>query len=120
MPAGAAMQRDENDKANEWVRLTSSDGYHYLVRRKVAMCSGTLKNSLSEDGGSFVEAISNTCTMNERGIIVEKLSEYLIYKFTYENAKKNEDIPDFQERVNPEISLELLVAADYYDMNPQS
>ena len=41
------------------------------------------------------------------GIIVEKLSEYLIYKSTYENAKRNEDIPDFQERVNPEISLEL-------------
>ena len=41
------------------------------------------------------------------GIIVEKLSEYLIYKSTYEKAKKNEDIPDFQERVTPEISLEL-------------
>ncbi|KAM5543822.1 hypothetical protein V8D89_002439 [Ganoderma adspersum] len=114
MPADAAMQGDEKAKANDWVRLTSSDGYHYLVRRKVALCSGTLKNTLNEDS-NFVEATSNTCAMDERGIIVEKLAEYLIYKSTYENAKKNEDIPDFQERVNPEISLELLVAADYYD-----
>ena len=35
---------------NEWVRLTSSDGYHYLVRKKVAMCSGTLKNTLNVEG----------------------------------------------------------------------
>ncbi|KAI1792196.1 POZ domain-containing protein, partial [Ganoderma leucocontextum] len=105
---------DGKDKMNEWFRLTSTDGYHYLIRRKVAMCSGTLKNMLNDDA-SFSEAISNTCTINERGIIVEKLSEYLIYKSTYENARKNEEIPDFQERVTPEISLELLVAADYYD-----
>ncbi len=38
---------------NEWVRLTSVDGYHYLVRRKVAVCSGTLRNMLSEDGSKL-------------------------------------------------------------------
>ncbi|EJF61552.1 POZ domain-containing protein [Dichomitus squalens] len=114
MSADVPMQGDERDRMNEWVRLTSTDGYDYLVRRKVAMCSGTLKNMLSSES-SFSEALSNICPMNERGIIVEKLSEYLIYKSTYEGAKKNEDIPDFQERVQPEISLELLVAADYYD-----
>ena len=42
-------QSDEKDKMNEWVRLTSTDGYDYLVRRKVAMCSGTLKNMLSSE-----------------------------------------------------------------------
>ena len=45
------------------------------------------------------------------GIIVEKLSEYLTYKSLYNGAKKSEDIPDFQERVVPEISLELSVSS---------
>ena len=36
---------------NEWVRLTSSDGYDYLVKRKAAMCSGTLRNMLSAESG---------------------------------------------------------------------
>ncbi|KAI0746375.1 POZ domain-containing protein [Daedaleopsis nitida] len=114
MREDTTMQDAESDKLNEWVRLTSSDGYDYLVRKKVAMGSGTLRNMLSSES-SFSEAISNTCPMNERAVIVEKLSEYLTYKSLYESAKKNEEIPDFQERVYPEISLELLVAADYYD-----
>lgn len=38
---------------------------------------------------------------------MEKLSEYLTYKALYGDAKKAEEIPDFQERVYPEISLEL-------------
>ncbi|KAI0635422.1 POZ domain-containing protein [Trametes polyzona] len=112
--SAANMQGEGKDKMNEWVRLTSNDGYDFLVKRKVAMCSGTLRNSLSEES-SFSEALSNTSHTNERAIIVEKLCEYLTYKSLYESAKKNEEIPDFQERVYPEISLELLVAADYYD-----
>ncbi|KAI0325567.1 POZ domain-containing protein [Cubamyces sp. BRFM 1775] len=108
------MQVEEKDKMNEWVRLTSPDGYEFLIKRKVAMCSGTLRNSLSAES-SFSEALSNTSHTTERAIIVEKLCEYLTYKSLYESAKKNEEIPDFQERVYPEISLELLVAADYYD-----
>ncbi|KAJ8482326.1 hypothetical protein ONZ51_g5427 [Trametes cubensis] len=109
-----SMQVEEKDKMNEWVRLTTPDGYEYLIKRKVAMCSGTLRNSLSAES-SFSEALSNTSHTTERAIIVEKLCEYLTYKSLYESAKKNEEIPDFQERVYPEISLELLVAADYYD-----
>ncbi|KAI0700675.1 POZ domain-containing protein [Cerioporus squamosus] len=114
MPEDATMQSSESDKLDQWVRLTSTDGYDYLVRKKVALCSGTLRDMLGSES-SFSEAISNTAPMNERAVIVEKLCEYLIYKSVYENAKKNEEIPDFQERVYPEISLELLVAADYYD-----
>ena len=41
--------------------------------------------------------------------MVEKLCEYLQYKSTYENVSAKEDIPDFTERVPPEIVLELYV-----------
>lgn len=46
-------QAGENDKMNEWVRLTSTDGYEFLVKRKVAACSGTLRNSLSAESQSL-------------------------------------------------------------------
>ena len=31
------------------------------------------------------------------------------YKHTYENAPAKDDIPDFQERIPPEVALELYV-----------
>ena len=46
-----------------------------------------------------------------RGIIVEKLVEYMCFKSQYENIGPKEDIPlkEFQERIPPEIVLELCV-----------
>jgi hypothetical protein len=41
--------------------------------------------------------------------VTEKFVEYLAYKATYDNAPPNEDIPDFIERIDPEIALELYV-----------
>ncbi|KZT06615.1 POZ domain-containing protein [Laetiporus sulphureus 93-53] len=105
------MSSTQND--SEWVKLVSNDGYSFLIRKKVAMGSGTLKNMLSEES-NFSEAVTNTCAINERGVVLEKLCEYLSYKALYENAPQR-DIPDFTERITPEIALELLVAADYYE-----
>lgn len=104
----------QNDPQDDWVRLTSHDGYSFLVKRKVAARSGTLKNMLSAES-NFAEAVSNICPLDERAVIVEKLCEYLSYKGHYENTSTKEDIPDFAERIVPEIALELLMAADYYD-----
>lgn len=41
--------------------------------------------------------------------MAEKFVEYLAYKETYENLPANEDLPDFSERIAPEIALELCV-----------
>ena len=43
---------------------------------------------------------------NSRGAVVDKLVEYLAHKSIYEK-KGATDIPDFTERVAPEIALEL-------------
>lgn len=42
-------------------------------------------------------------------VVTEKLVEYLSYKATYEHAPPKEDIPDFYERIMPEVALELCV-----------
>lgn len=31
---------------NDWVRITSADGYSFIVRRKIAKASGTMKSML--------------------------------------------------------------------------
>ena len=41
-----------------------------------------------------------------RGAVVDKLVEYLAHKSIYEK-KGATDVPDFTERVAPEIALEL-------------
>ncbi|KAH8109428.1 POZ domain-containing protein [Phellopilus nigrolimitatus] len=103
---------DFSEKKDNWVKLVSVDGFSFVVQRRVAMGSGTLKGMLESE---FTESISSTCNINERGIVVEKMLEYLMYKKLYETAGPREDIPDFQERIIPEIALELLMAADYYE-----
>ncbi|KAH8096868.1 POZ domain-containing protein [Cristinia sonorae] len=113
----SANQGKPSASENDWIRITSNDGFSFLVPRKVAVVSGTLKNMLSTES-NFAEAASNTCPMSERGVIVEKICEYLTYKALYEKAPPKEEIPDFLERLAPEISLELLMAADYYDVPP--
>ncbi|KAI5118299.1 hypothetical protein M0805_003818 [Coniferiporia weirii] len=109
------MARDTNmqnsDQKDDWVKLVSVDGFSFVVRREVVMGSGTLKGMLDSD---FTESLSSTCKINDRGIVVEKILEYLMYKKLYEKANPK-DIPDFQERIIPEIALELLMAADYYE-----
>ncbi|PCH41925.1 transcriptional elongation regulator [Wolfiporia cocos MD-104 SS10] len=99
---------------SDWVKLVSRDGHSYLIPRKVAIGSGTLRNMLSAES-NFAEAASNTCFIDERAIVVEKLCEYLFYKALYESVPQKEPIPDFQERIPPEVALELLMAADYYE-----
>ena len=40
-------------------------------------------------------------------MVLEKVCEYLLFKQRYENADGKEVVPDFQERIPPEIALEL-------------
>ncbi len=42
-----------------------------------------------------------------RGAVVEKLCEYLAHKSLYGQTSAKEEIPDFIERIAPEVALEL-------------
>jgi len=102
---------------DQWVRLTSTDGFSFMVRRKVATASGTLKSMLSRDS-NFSEAVSNTCSISERAVVLEKVCEYMAFKTYYDNAGANTEVPvhEFLERIQPEVALELLLAADYLEV----
>ncbi|EAU87022.2 hypothetical protein CC1G_08493 [Coprinopsis cinerea okayama7 len=114
-----ATTSNSNDSPSEkdWVRIESNDGFSYLVRRKVAEASGTMRNMLDPMSG-YAEAQTRTCGIDERGIVTEKLVEYMCFKSHYQTVGPKEDIPvpEMQERIPPEIVLEVLLAADYQEM----
>lgn len=85
------------------------DGYRFLVDNTTVMASPTIKTMLSMgEGGGFAEAESNTARLQIRGEVLEKVIEYLHFKTKYSGAT-NVDVPDFRNRIPPEIALELYV-----------
>lgn len=44
--------KDVNDP-EDWVRVESNDGYSFLVKRKVANVSGTMRNALESSGSGM-------------------------------------------------------------------
>ncbi|EOR03676.1 Elongin-C [Wallemia ichthyophaga EXF-994] len=101
-----------SEQANKNVTLISSDEFSFIIPKPVALKAGMLADMLGEDS-AFSESMSNTCNLDIRGVVLEKVCEYLLFKQRYESVDNKETVPDFQERIPPEIALELLVAADY-------
>ncbi|KAJ6629338.1 hypothetical protein B0H10DRAFT_1939744 [Mycena sp. CBHHK59/15] len=99
---------------SDWVRVTSDDGYSFLVKRNVANASGTMRDML-DTAGNYAEAIARTCPVHQRGLIVEKLLEYMAFKAHYEHVGPKEEIPvqEFMDRVPPEIVLELYLSLSH-------
>ncbi|GAA5825701.1 hypothetical protein JCM3770_004452 [Rhodotorula araucariae] len=95
----------------EWVTLISADEHRFILPRSAALGSDFLLNTLSAD---FLEAQTGVIRLPEmRAEVVEKVAEYLLYKDRWKETKG--EIPDFRERVKPEIALELLMASDYLE-----
>ncbi|KAF8519797.1 BTB/POZ protein, partial [Hysterangium stoloniferum] len=102
---------------SDWIKIRSDDGFMFLIPRKAANCSGFLRGMLDSRCG-FMESTSNTCQLIvdvRRAVVTEKVMEYLVFKAQYEKAGPGEDIPDFTERIVPELALETLMAADYLE-----
>ncbi|WWC70275.1 uncharacterized protein I206_104225 [Kwoniella pini CBS 10737] len=98
----------------DYVLLESSDGYTFVVSRKIAEASGTLKSMLDEEA-NFEEAKNKTCKIQQRGVILLKVIEYLAYKVQYAEFNAEDIKEDFSDRIDPYIALELLTAADFLE-----
>ncbi|CAD6583268.1 MAG: hypothetical protein TREMPRED_003515 [Tremellales sp. Tagirdzhanova-0007] len=99
----------------DYVLLESIDQYTFVVPRKVACASGVLKSMLDEDA-AFSEAQDKVCKIQQRGVILLKVLEYLAYKVQYADFNTEDIIEDFSDRIDPYIALELLTAADFLDV----
>ena len=82
--------------------------FQFIVEREIAISgSETIKAML--DGG-FREAEEGLVRFPDiQGMILEKVVKYLLYKFKH--SKSTGKLPEFD--IEPEIALELLVAANY-------
>merc|ERR1712029_132124 len=94
-----------------YVKLISSDGHEFIVKRDHALTSGTIKAMLS---GPVQFAENETNEVNFREIpshVLQKVCMYFTYKVRYTNSST--EIPEFP--IQPEIALELLMAANFLD-----
>jgi len=98
-----------NTDGHEIVKLISAEGQEFIIDRKAAMVSGTIKSMLF---GGFTEQTLGEINFREiSSQILEKVVQYFYYKLKYTNSTS--DIPEFP--LEPEIALELLMAANFLD-----
>ncbi|KAJ2510381.1 elongin C [Coemansia sp. RSA 1939] len=118
----ADARRNQQQPNNEpgTVKLTSGDGFSFIVPKGVAEHSPTIRNMLqvsrgsSSDAAGFTEALTNEIRFPEiKGGVLEKVCQYLIYKHRYVNSPAAESVPEF--KFDLELVLEVLTAADYLD-----
>ncbi|KAF2152423.1 transcriptional elongation regulator Elc1/Elongin C [Myriangium duriaei CBS 260.36] len=99
------------EETSEYVTLVSSDGFDFIIQRSAACVSGTIKRMLDPQSG-FAEARTGICRFeNIPAVVLEKVCEYLYYNEKHKDAR---DVPDMD--IPPELSLELLMAADYLNV----
>ncbi|KAJ3379218.1 hypothetical protein HDU92_006836 [Lobulomyces angularis] len=106
------MAESSEEPLLESVKLISSEGFEFIIDRKCAMASGTIKNMLSTPG-HFTESSQNEINFRDiKALILEKVCKYLYHKVKYTNTSG--EVPDFV--IEPEIALELLMAGDFLDV----
>ncbi|KAK9511302.1 hypothetical protein O3M35_005877 [Rhynocoris fuscipes] len=94
-----------------YVKLISSDGHEFIVKREHALTSGTIKAMLSGPG-QFAENETNEIHFREiPSHVLQKVCMYFTYKVRYTNSST--EIPEFP--IAPQVALELLMAANFLD-----
>eukprot|EP00429_Kryptoperidinium_foliaceum_P002879 CAMPEP_0176009062 /NCGR_PEP_ID=MMETSP0120_2-20121206/4060_1 /TAXON_ID=160619 /ORGANISM="Kryptoperidinium foliaceum, Strain CCMP 1326" /LENGTH=103 /DNA_ID=CAMNT_0017341853 /DNA_START=118 /DNA_END=429 /DNA_ORIENTATION=+ len=100
----------ESKEEKVYVKLVSAEGHEFFLDKEIAMASSTTIRTMLE--GQFREAQDNIIRFPDiAGYILERVVRYLHYKAQYSNSTAR--IPEFL--VEPEIALELLIAAKYLD-----
>lgn len=91
-----------------YVKLISAEGHEFILDKEIAIASSKTIRLMLE--GSFKEAQDNVIRFPDlAGYIMERVVKYLHYKEQYKNSTAR--IPEFV--VEPEVAMELLVAARY-------
>ncbi|KAL6654458.1 hypothetical protein ACP70R_007923 [Stipagrostis hirtigluma subsp. patula] len=92
------------------VKLISAEGFEFVVDKKAAMVSNTLRNMLTSPGG-FSETRQGEVRFPEIPThILEKICQYFYWSLHYSSGKETAEFP-----IEPEITLELMMAANYLD-----
>ncbi|EFP06112.1 CRE-ELC-2 protein [Caenorhabditis remanei] len=96
---------------SQYVKLVSSDAHEFIIKRELALTSGTIRAMLSGPG-VYAENESNIVYFREiPSHVLQKVCQYFAYKVRYTHAAT--EIPEFP--IPPEVALELLMAANFLD-----
>ncbi|KAF5744563.1 transcription elongation factor B polypeptide 1 [Tripterygium wilfordii] len=94
-------------RKEDTVKLISSEGFEFVIDKEAAMVSQTIRNMLTSPG-SFAETQHGEVRFPEISTtILEKICKYFYWSLQYASGKET----DFH--IEPEISLELMMAANY-------
>ncbi|KAF0441498.1 POZ domain-containing protein [Gigaspora margarita] len=70
--------------SSEYVKLISSDKFEFIIKRDIALFSGTIKNMLSSPG-QFMESEQNTIHFRDikygfQQLIINSILQYLMFQ----------------------------------------
>ena len=110
IPKIVEERQRELESTDDVVYLVSKKN-QYKIPRKAALVSPALKVMLE---GPFKEHEDRMIELKDmEDDVVAKISEYLTYRWLYDGVEDFE-IPEFE--IPTELSLELLIAADYLNI----
>eukprot|EP00934_Nitzschia_sp_Nitz4_P005307 Nitzschia sp. Nitz4//scaffold2_size372955//9819//10130//NITZ4_000352-RA/size372955-processed-gene-0.386-mRNA-1//1//CDS//3329546563//5297//frame0 len=100
----------EAEEGKVFVTLVSAEGHEFFVDKEIAVgASATIRTMLQ---GHFKEAQDNRIQLPDiSGYVLERMVKYFHYKAQYSDASTR--LPQFT--IEPEVALELLIAAKYLD-----
>ncbi|PUZ45922.1 hypothetical protein GQ55_8G263800 [Panicum hallii var. hallii] len=108
-PAPREPEDEEEDNGGV-VKLISAEGFEFVVDKKAAMVSNTLRNMLTSPGG-FSESRQGEVRFPEISThILEKICRYFYWSLHYSSGTESAEFA-----IDPEITLELMMAANYLD-----
>jgi hypothetical protein len=94
----------------KYVKLVSAEGHEFFLERKIAIASSNTIRTMLE--GQFRESKENVIRFPDiSGYILERVVRYLHYKAQHSHSTTR--IPEFV--IEPEVALELMIAAKYLD-----
>lgn len=98
------------DEKPTYVKLISAEGDEFILDREVAVSASKTIRMMLE--GSFREAQDNVIRFPDiASYVLERVVKYFHYKSQHSNSTSR--LPQFV--IEPEVALELLLAAKYLD-----
>ncbi|XP_024389596.2 uncharacterized protein [Physcomitrium patens] len=92
---------------SQTIKLVSAEGFEFIIDRKAAVVSNTLRNMLSSSG-NFTETELGEVKFPEISTpILEKVCQYFYWSLQFSSGKETEF------HIEPEITLDLMMAANY-------
>merc|ERR1712196_645011 len=106
---GRAKMAEGEEEPRQLVKLISAEGHEFIIQREAAMASGTIKNMLSAPGVAL-EASSEIKLPEVSAEALDKICQHFHNKMKH---AKTGSAPQLE--IEPELAVELVLAANYLD-----